>query len=109
MRFCLSIQGMDTGEELLVDIVDDADGSPRKQPMSWVVEEIGRAVGEVREKGPLSCSIGFRVSLEVKVDVNLTCDQIYSYVINTYQQSTCDLYVFMSLLLFWCWWRWSLL
>lgn len=51
----LSAQGMDTGEELLVDIVDDADGSPSLQPMSWVVEEIGRAVGEVREKGPLSC------------------------------------------------------
>lgn len=45
------VMRMDTGEELLVDIADDADGSPRKQPMSWVVEEIGRAVGEVREKG----------------------------------------------------------
>lgn len=41
---------MDTGEEVLVDVVDD-DGSPKRQPMSWVVEEIGRAVGEVREKG----------------------------------------------------------
>ena len=37
-------------EEVLVDVVDD-DGSPKRQPMSWVVEEIGRAVGEVREKG----------------------------------------------------------
>lgn len=42
---------MDTGEEVLVDIVEDADGTPRRQPMSWVVEEIDRAVGEVREKG----------------------------------------------------------
>ena len=45
-----SSPGMDTGEDVLVDVVDD-DGSPKRQPMSWVVEEIGRAVGEVREKG----------------------------------------------------------
>eukprot|EP00438_Fugacium_kawagutii_P036488 Skav206815 [mRNA] locus=scaffold4354:72105:79633:+ [translate_table: standard] len=45
------VSGMDTGEEVLVDIVEDADGTPRRQPMSWVVEEIDRAVGEVREKG----------------------------------------------------------
>lgn len=44
------VMRMDTGEEVLVDVVDD-DGSPKRQPMSWVVEEIGRAVGEVREKG----------------------------------------------------------
>ena len=42
---------MDTGEEVLVDVLDDDGGSPRRQPMTWVVEEIGRAVGEVREKG----------------------------------------------------------
>ena len=40
---------MDTGEEILVDVVC-SDGSPR-QPMSWVALEVGRAMGEVREKG----------------------------------------------------------
>ena len=50
--------GMDTGEEVVVDVVHD-DGSPKRQPMSWVVEEIGRAVGEVREKGCMAVKRNF--------------------------------------------------
>ncbi|CAK9019201.1 Enoyl-CoA delta isomerase 1 [Durusdinium trenchii] len=44
------VMRMDTREEVLVDIICSADCSPTR-PMSWVVDEVGRAMGEVREKG----------------------------------------------------------
>ncbi|CAJ1456460.1 unnamed protein product [Effrenium voratum] len=43
------VMRMDTGEELLVDILS-VDDTPKK-PLPWVMDEFGRAVGEVREKG----------------------------------------------------------
>eukprot|EP00439_Symbiodinium_sp_Y106_P058443 s3379_g8.t1 len=46
------VMRMDTGEEVLVDIVRAHSDVIPKQPVSWVVDEVGRAVVEVREKGP---------------------------------------------------------
>ena len=42
---------MDTGEEVLVDIVRAAPDVSPQQPVSWVMDEVGKAVVEVREKG----------------------------------------------------------
>ncbi|CAE7215316.1 Eci1 [Symbiodinium pilosum] len=46
------VMRMDTGEEVLVDIVRAAPDVSPQQPVSWVMDEVGKAVVEVREKGP---------------------------------------------------------